>query len=734
MINLREMLSENRSQISTRRGCLMAMVPKETSNTILQFTKQLINEDDLYLEGNEYGLETEGHVTIRYGYLKDLNELEIRQLLKGQKPFMMEIFGLDKFTNDPKYDVAMFKVSSPVLKRLNELSSKHLNEDNYTEYTPHLTLAYVQKGKFPHIKEGLRLKIPVDTICYSPISGDKSYFNLNEGNIHHDVDAQISRLEQEWDRLDSVGTSRDRQRDIEKELIRLRMEKERQVVQPGTEKSKSLFAQLKNYQIDEDEQLNEKQFRKSSKITHIMDVPMFSIFIDKKIENVLPEINLEEVKKRFLDAKNEIHKMGFPSMHVNVVISDLSKEVNYNTGDVGVGALAIHHHKYMLVDYKNIPTYYMMDIIIHEWAHLWMFNHSKEFKQAIKTLYKIMMLRSAGNMRRGLSPERYKIEPKKLTYEEEKKVFDIWVKWIENLVKFDIYDSTESLYILKNKKISPDLFKFLPHGLTVHGVLTKELYVSSLRNHEMTLPPGTDVYANKVNTGWIIGTEIDTHRYEVSIDGFNSIEYLKSKHGEYSMLNIIDLEFKKYLLRHKEYTTKSYLEKEILERLKLHVVGPFEDICKIFNYRPTIEDKKLIQSWVEQYIYPKYLEILKSKKLLDELKNRQTKSAMEKYIPTVYDFLWVSNELKPSDTSFIKFVERIKSIEISRQYHKDFTQKSNMSGKEFSEHREIMNKLNNWVSSYGMSNDDELWATAIQFFFKLPMNYKKTIIKLMTGI
>ena len=60
------MLTENRSNETARKGCLMAMIPEETSKLIVNFTKQLINENDLYVEGNEYGLETEAHVTIRY--------------------------------------------------------------------------------------------------------------------------------------------------------------------------------------------------------------------------------------------------------------------------------------------------------------------------------------------------------------------------------------------------------------------------------------------------------------------------------------------------------------------------------------------------------------------------------------------------------------------------------------------------------------------------------------------
>jgi hypothetical protein len=176
------MLTENRDA-TAKKGCLMAMISKEDTDKILKFNKQLINDSDLYIENGEYGRETECHVTIRYGFINDLNELQVRQLLKGQKPFMVELIGLDKFVSSPQYDVAMFKVSSPVLKKLNEMSGIYLNENDYPDYNPHLTLAYVQKGKFPHTKEGLRLRVPIKTICYSPIQGGKSYFNLEENNV-----------------------------------------------------------------------------------------------------------------------------------------------------------------------------------------------------------------------------------------------------------------------------------------------------------------------------------------------------------------------------------------------------------------------------------------------------------------------------------------------------------------------------------------------------------------------
>lgn len=248
MINLSNMLTEDRSNLTARKGCLMAMLSKNDSNLIVEFGKKLIKDENLYVENNEYGRETEGHITIRYGFIEDLNELQIRQLLKGQKSFVVELIGLNKFDSDPKYDVAVFKANSPVLKKLHELSGVHLNETNYPNYDAHLTLAYVKKGTFHHIKEELKLKIPIKEICYSPIFGGKSYFNLEEisssNNNNIDIDFKIQRLEQEWERLDPLGIGRSRQIEIEKELANLQYQKNKRFSKPTDPKYRNFWAKL----------------------------------------------------------------------------------------------------------------------------------------------------------------------------------------------------------------------------------------------------------------------------------------------------------------------------------------------------------------------------------------------------------------------------------------------------------------------------------------------------------
>ncbi len=252
MMTLKEMLLERQIEQSERLGCLMAMVDESTSAKILEFNNKLIKEEDLYHKINEkgedeFGREKECHVTIRYGFTKDLNELDVRQLLKGHKEFLVEVNGLDIFDTNPEFDVVKFNVESPVLKQLNEISGIYPNKSNFPDYHAHITLAYVKKGVFPY-KKKIKLMIPIKSVCYSPINGSKSYFDLetpdtiNEEITFSEIDAKINKLEQEWEELDSIGTGSVRQQEISKEIEYLRKIKElRKQLGPNSQKFKELW-------------------------------------------------------------------------------------------------------------------------------------------------------------------------------------------------------------------------------------------------------------------------------------------------------------------------------------------------------------------------------------------------------------------------------------------------------------------------------------------------------------
>jgi 2'-5' RNA ligase len=255
MMTLKEMLLERKIDQAERLGCLMAMVDESVAAKILEFNKKLIKEEDLYHKINdkgedEFGREKECHVTIRYGFTKDLNELDVRQLLKGRDEFLVEVTGLDIFDTNPEFDVVKFDVESPVLKQLNEISGIYPNKSDFPDYHAHINLAYVKKGSFPYKKE-IKLMIPIKSVCHSPINGSKSYFDLETSNtINEDVsfseiDDKINKLEQEWERLDSTGNGSVRQQEISKEIERLKRIKEpRKQLNPNSQKSKDLWASV----------------------------------------------------------------------------------------------------------------------------------------------------------------------------------------------------------------------------------------------------------------------------------------------------------------------------------------------------------------------------------------------------------------------------------------------------------------------------------------------------------
>lgn len=461
-------------------------------------------------------------------------------------------------------------------------------------------------------------------------------------------------------------------------------------------------------------ELIEGSFGKSGKVTHVMDVPMFSIFVPtvKAVPQKLLVMHYgEQIKRECNKARNEIHRIGFPSMHANIVMKDLSKEPNINTGDVGIGGRAYHYKKYMEIDIRNFTA----ETIVHEWAHLWMMNNSKDFKKAVKTLYSQLMKDAGGKI------DTTNAIDKPLSNEDELKILDYWGWGIAKMFNFMIHDRHSEAYSIKGKKITPALFSKLPHLLQFDAKLKKPIIAANFNGRRVELQAGEPVYVAKGNNGWLIGKEMDNTRYEIVTKSYNELlDYVESNQSG-DILMDIQTELQKSNLRNRQYNTPKYLESKINEEIQRNIEKIFEDLAKKFNVRISPDEIKTVKSW-SQYILPKYLEILRNQKLLDYYTKNKEK---------VYDMLWVSNQHKPAGLSFLKFFITIINRGRGETFQKDFADKSSFVGKEFHHHRETMAKLNSWINSYGMSNEDELWATAIEYFFQLPDKYRKIIVKIM---
>ena len=162
-------------------GCIMAYPDKNAASKIFEFGKSIISEKILYVEehsSDSYGREKDIHTTIKYGLVKSYTEEQIRKLLRQVTPFNIQLRGLSIFEND-NFDVVKFDVDSSELQKLNEIFNKLPNHDEYPNYHPHITLAYVKKGSGKQFikNNNKHAKIPIKTIVYSD-RGNKLYINL----------------------------------------------------------------------------------------------------------------------------------------------------------------------------------------------------------------------------------------------------------------------------------------------------------------------------------------------------------------------------------------------------------------------------------------------------------------------------------------------------------------------------------------------------------------------------
>jgi len=453
-----------------------------------------------------------------------------------------------------------------------------------------------------------------------------------------------------------------------------------------------------------------------------MDVPMFSVFVYDRLDSAELDrevySKLDEIKKVFADSKYTINKMGFPSMHANVLITKLSNVPSHHTGKMGVAGQAHRKTKHMSIDIGSISE----DVVVHEWSHLWMMNNSKEFKQAVKLLYDKLMLQTAAGVRSEHIPEW------KPTPEADIKMINMWTSWSENLMKFGLNDISAQWYFWKGKKVDWENIDFIPQGIVVQGNLRLPLNTETLHGVSKILPAGSDVYAEKGNSGWIIGQyDKKGNRFEAVTKGFQAIvEYMKGPRGRTDIFQELDKALRLSAARNTEYKTITYLTGSILEKIQSAMAHAIEDMCKfvVVAQEPKQQAINYVKLWAKAYVLPKYLEILKDQRKISFYRHNPNKA---------YEFLWVSNELKPKDLSAIDMVKRARTKTDVRTYSDTFAQRKNLSGEEYGSHRDIMYKLQKWVSSYGMSDEQELWATAIELFFKLPNNYRKAIIGMMMG-
>lgn len=132
-------------------GCMMLYVKFPQMEQI----HSIIDEEDVY-EPKTHGLEKEPHITLLYG-LHD-EEVDGKNLFDDCE-IEGEIWAdnVSAFKND-EYDVLKFDAHGDCLYQSNKNLVKHPHTNNYPDYHPHMTIAYLKKGTSDKYIEKLKNK------------------------------------------------------------------------------------------------------------------------------------------------------------------------------------------------------------------------------------------------------------------------------------------------------------------------------------------------------------------------------------------------------------------------------------------------------------------------------------------------------------------------------------------------------------------------------------------------
>jgi len=163
-------------------------VPDPLASELIKWGKKKIKDSDIFVSQIDpsFGREDEMHVTVLYGIHGDSSK-EVSKYISEIKPISVKLGEIDVFTNPENFDVVVIKVISDELKSLNNKITKNIEFTNkHKEYKPHVTLAYVKKGKgwnYHGIDKWKGKEFTADYVVFSSKNGTKEKLKVQEMDL-----------------------------------------------------------------------------------------------------------------------------------------------------------------------------------------------------------------------------------------------------------------------------------------------------------------------------------------------------------------------------------------------------------------------------------------------------------------------------------------------------------------------------------------------------------------------
>lgn len=171
-------LKEGRKLETYKFGCVLLELEIPQWNDIIS----KIDKQDVYEPSPSYGIETDPHLTILYGLHSDIDESKVVEIINKYKysDFHINTLGISNFKN-PGFDVVKIEVEkNDILQSFHEELSELPNSNEFPEYKPHITIAFVNSGtSTKYLDSNFKLEnLKISMIEYSKPDGQKSHFNV----------------------------------------------------------------------------------------------------------------------------------------------------------------------------------------------------------------------------------------------------------------------------------------------------------------------------------------------------------------------------------------------------------------------------------------------------------------------------------------------------------------------------------------------------------------------------
>ncbi len=148
---------------------------------------KLISKEDIYEDEEDpsYGLETYPHCTLLFGLHEEVTTPEVEEVLKNYTFSPLKLYNPSFFEKEDLYDVLKFDVQGDNLSKINKELKNFPYTNDYPNYHPHCTIAYVKPGlgqKYVDLLNKNKLneyELTPEYVMYSKSDGTQEEIKIN---------------------------------------------------------------------------------------------------------------------------------------------------------------------------------------------------------------------------------------------------------------------------------------------------------------------------------------------------------------------------------------------------------------------------------------------------------------------------------------------------------------------------------------------------------------------------